>query len=69
MPLTFEQQVALVLLQNLEWMPKFDSLEDAAEYLSIDVPETSKSIIVLGQQSIAVMVAETAQRIVNMVGD
>jgi hypothetical protein len=50
-------------------MPKFDSLEAAAEYLSIDVPETTADGIALGQQAIAVMVAETAQRIVDMVGD
>lgn len=64
----FKQRVALALLQNLEWMPKFDGLEDAAEYLNIEVPETAGGIIALGQQAIAVMVAETAERIVKQVG-
>jgi len=68
MTLTFKQQVALALLQNLEWMPKFDDTESVVEYLSADAPETTADIISIGQQIIAVMVAETAERIVEAVG-
>ena len=28
----FKQQVCLALLQNLEWMPKFNDVEDMAKY-------------------------------------
>ena len=64
----FKRQVALALLRNLDWMPDFNGLDDAAEYLHIEAPESTGDIIALGQQAIAVMVAETAERIVKQVG-
>lgn len=67
--MSFKQQVVLALLQNLEWMPKFDSMEDAAEYVSVEAPETTGGAIAVQQQVMAVMVAETAEQIVKTVGE
>lgn len=67
--MSFKQKVVLALLQNLDWMPKFDSIESAAEYLAEDVPETTHGAIAIQQKAIAVLVAETAGRIVDVIGD
>lgn len=64
--MSFKQQVILVLLQNLEWMPKFENIEDAAEYMCENVPNTIGDTIALQQKSMAVLVSETANRIVEM---
>ena len=68
MPLSFKQQVALALLQNLEWMPKFDSHEAAANYVCEEIPDDTGGMIALQQKVIAVLVAETAEQIVKAVG-
>lgn len=67
--MSFKQEVVVALLQNLEWMPKFDSMEDAAEYLNQEPPENTGGAIALQQQVIATLVAETAEHIVRAVGD
>lgn len=64
--LSFKQQIVLALLQNLDWMPKFESVESAAEYLCENVPNTTGGTIALQQKSMAVLVSETAKRIVEM---
>lgn len=64
--MSFRQQVILALLQNLEWMPKFDNIEAAAEYVCENVPDTMGGIIAIQQKSMAVLVFETAELIVKM---
>lgn len=66
--LSFKQQIVLVLLQNLDWMPKFEGIESAAEYLCENVPETIQGTIEIQQKAIAVLIAETAERIVETTG-
>ena len=68
MSLTFRQQVVLALLQNLEWMPKFD-IDTAAKYMSMPVPENDIEAIAIQKQIIAIQVAETADAIVKAVGN
>jgi len=67
--LSFKQQVALALLQNLEWLPKFDDMEAAADYVSESLPEDTRGAIALQQKVMGVLVAETAEQIVNIVGE
>lgn len=66
--LSFKQQIVLVLLQNLDWMPKFESIESAAEYLCEDVPETIHETIAIQQKAIALLIAETADHIMATTG-
>lgn len=65
--MSFREQVVLALLQNLEWMPKFNTIESAAEYLGETVPESDKEAIAFQQRIIALLVTETAEQIVKFV--
>jgi hypothetical protein len=60
----FKQRIILALLRDLEWMPKFSSVESAAKHLGVEAPETDAGAIELQQQMIAVQVNETANKIV-----
>ena len=59
----FRQEVCLALLQNLEWMPKFESVEAAAEYVAEDVPTTMGGAIAIQEKVLAVVVHETVDAI------
>jgi hypothetical protein len=64
---TFKQEVILALLSKPEaWMPKFESLEAMAEYLSEDVPATFAGMVDLQAKAIAVIVDLTAWHIDNI---
>ena len=67
--MSFKQEVALALLQNTEWMPKFSKTEDAAFYVSEPVPENTRELLALQRKLMAVLVAEFAEEIAHTVGE
>lgn len=67
---TFKQDVILALLSNMDgWMPKFDSPESLADYLSEDVPETLADVIEMQAKAIAVVADLTAYHIDRISND
>jgi hypothetical protein len=67
---TFKQEVILALLSKPEaWMPKFESPEAMADYLSEDVPTTFAGLIDLQAKAIAVVADLTAYHIDRISND
>lgn len=64
--LNFRESVIVALLANpQQWFPKFESLNDAAEYIGLEKPQNQADIIKLGESLIAVLAIETADKIVE----
>lgn len=61
----FKQRVIVALLQDLKWMPAFGDTTSAAAYIGEPAPTTERDTVILSQKLLAVLVVETAERIIE----